>query len=342
MNMFFFRNNALLFFFILDRLLAINPIHIDTKRLRMFIDISERYPAMINNKLISEYCTFKTITLENLLLREQHDIYHKRIDTKSCCRCPPKFSNYSKVISNKQWEALYELEKDGTSRFCRCGQIDCIEHFVPKKIKTFDLSVTQVLILNVPDILFYMIDRLCEKNGFDKFLMHNQHEIYHYMEKNRCCKCNKMYTAQTEKLFITQTEWKKLFTKKDNVVCNSGNIDCCCQYSVRNGVDYKKTDEMLLCKIFHVAGPIGDLNKIKENAFLGFLSYSVDDKPLQKTLKTLCAMIKDKTFCSDISKRSSSCDLIQSDENDACRFISMHLLEQKVCIILSNPYKKCQ
>lgn len=298
----------------------------------MFIDMSERYPAMILDKFISEYCTFKNITMENLLLKEQDNIYHKRIDTKSCCRCPAKYSKYTKVISNEHWGALYELKNDGASRSCRCSQNDCIDNFVPKRKKTFDLSVTKVLILNIPDILFYMIDRLC-KNGFEKFLIHNQHEIYHYMKGKKCCRCDDMFRAHTDNQLIDQKEWKTLFTKKDNVGCKSGNTDCCCQYSVRNGVDYKKTDEMLLCKIFHVAGPIGVLNKIEENAFLGFLNYTNDDTPLQKTFEKLLNMIKDKTFCSDISKHSSSCDLIQSDDNDAGRLISMHLLQQKVCNI---------
>ncbi|CAC5359910.1 unnamed protein product [Mytilus coruscus] len=320
-----------------DRLLAMNPIHIDNKRLRMFIDMSERYPATILNKLISEYCTFKNITMERLLLREQHDIYHKRIGTAICCRCPAKYSKYTQIISNEHWEALYELKKDGASRSCRCSQNDCIDNFVPKKTKTFDLPVTKVLILNIPDILFYMIDRLCE-NRFDKFLMHNQHEIYHYMEEKRCCKCNNMYRAQTEKQLINQREWRKMYTKKDNACCNTDVMDCSCQYAVRNGVEYKNIDDMLLCKIFDVAGPIGDLNKIEENAFLGFLSYTVDDKPLQKTLKTLCAMIKDETFCIDKSKCYSSCD--QSDENDACRLISRHLLQQKNTLEAIGFYTK--
>ncbi|CAC5359911.1 unnamed protein product [Mytilus coruscus] len=322
---------------LIDRLLAMNPIHIDNKRLRMFIDMSERYPATILNKLISEYCTFKNITMERLLLREQHDIYHKRIGTAICCRCPAKYSKYTQIISNEHWEALYELKKDGASRSCRCSQNDCIDNFVPKKTKTFDLPVTKVLILNIPDILFYMIDRLCE-NRFDKFLMHNQHEIYHYMEEKRCCKCNNMYRAQTEKQLINQREWRKMYTKKDNACCNTDVMDCSCQYAVRNGVEYKNIDDMLLCKIFDVAGPIGDLNKIEENAFLGFLSYTVDDKPLQKTLKTLCAMIKDETFCIDKSKCYSSCD--QSDENDACRLISRHLLQQKNTLEAIGFYTK--
>ncbi|CAC5402600.1 unnamed protein product [Mytilus coruscus] len=313
-----------------------NPININTKTLCTFIKISERQPAMILNKLISEYCSFKNITIEKLLKQEQHQLYHKRIDTKSCCRCPPKFATYDKFITDKQWNALYELTTVDTSHICRSKQMECNERFVPKSKQTYNLSVAKALILNIPDILTYMKDFLCV-SGFDKFLMQNQHELFHSMIEERCCKCCNMYRVHTEKPLIEVTEWNKLFMKKDNVPCKSDSTECCCQYALRNNVRYKHIDEKLVYKIFYVSGPIGVLNKIEGDALLCFVSWTVDDQPLQRTLQELLNMIKDKTFCTDISRSTLSPDLNRSDENEALKWMSMHLPPQNEALENVEP-----
>lgn len=309
-----------------------NPIIVNNKTLCTFIKISERQPAMILNKLISEYCSFEGISIEMLLKQEQHQLYHKRIDTKSCCSCPPKFATYDKFITEKQWNALYDLTTVDASHICKSKKMECYERFVPKSNQTYILSVAKALILNIPAFLTYMKDVLCVK-GFYKFLMKNQHELYHSMIEERCCKCFNMYRNHIEKPLIEVTEWNKLFMKKDNAPCKSGSTECCCQYALRNTVRYKFTDEKLLYKIFYVSGPIGVLNKIEGDAFLSFVSWTVDEQPLQRTIQELLKMIKDKTFCTGISRNTSSPDLNHSDENEALKWMSMHLPPENVCFI---------
>ncbi|CAC5408763.1 unnamed protein product [Mytilus coruscus] len=309
------------------RLNVLNPINIDSKSLSRFIDMSERYPAMILQKLISEYCTSTNITMEKLIAKEQHQLYHEGLYTEFCCRCPKQLSSYNDIIPDKKWTVLQEVAPAYRSK-----QMNDSEQFTPKKNTTYDLSLAKALILHNQDILVYMIRRLCVK-GFDNFLMQNKHTLYHHIKK-RCSKCSNVLTGKT---LITKKEFNKLFMNEFNISCKSNSMDCCCQYSVRNGIKYSDIDDILLSKIFHVAGPIGILNKIEENAFLSYLNWTVDHQPLERANTELLNLITDETFCIDIVKSSSSCEIFQSDTINACRWVSMYLPRQRETIEPSLP-----
>ncbi|XP_052063863.1 uncharacterized protein LOC127703828 isoform X4 [Mytilus californianus] len=309
---------------LIGRLLAVNPINIDNTKVCKFIEMSETHPAIILQRIISEYCKSNNIKLEDVLREEKHELYHKRIKTFSCCKCTIGCSTYNKVISGKQWDALYELNEDSDVHSCPLNLRICSERFVPKRIHTCNLSAAKVLILNIPNILKYMISRLYT-SGFDTFLMLNQHTLYHSMKKNRCCKCKQISYENTEKSLITDREWTNLFNKSD-ISCLSISKDCCCQYSVRNGINYSDIDNICLSKIFHIAGPIAVLNKIEENAFLYFLNWTVDDKPLQRAITELSNILVDQTF----RRRFLSVFSSQSATSiDARRWVSRNLHQQK-------------
>ncbi|CAC5389986.1 unnamed protein product [Mytilus coruscus] len=192
---------------LIDRLVALNPIAIDNKKLCEFIEMSERYPAMILQQLISEYSISEQVTIEDILRENKHELYHKLNNTEACCQCTTKCNTFIKALHKTAWETLYEVNDGSNSHFCTSDLRNCSERFVPKRIKTLHLSVAKSLIFNIPNIFTFMIRRLCD-TGFDKFIMQNQHTLYHHMEKKRCCQCN---NVSTEKLFINKTEWNKLF-----------------------------------------------------------------------------------------------------------------------------------
>lgn len=307
--------------------------------------MSERYPAMILQQLISEYCNLNTQTIEDILREEKHQLYHKRIKTVLCCECTEECTSYRKVISEKHWKALFEISTEvDDSHYCTCKLKQCIKRLVPKRINTFDVFVATVLILNIPNILKYTIKQLFmngfEKdqlfmNGFVKFLIQNQHTLYHFMERNRCCKCN---NVPTEKIIVNKEEWKSLFYKEDNMYCKTGLIDCCCQYSVRTSFIVENT---FLSKIFYFVGPFCLLNKIDQDAFSYFLNWTVDDQPLRKTLEELLSMIRDQQFC----RKMSSSMLSHSHEAittqiDPRKWVTKHLRHQMVCHLFCSktPY----
>ncbi|XP_052063862.1 uncharacterized protein LOC127703826 [Mytilus californianus] len=321
----FYIDMLYLFLFTLDRLLVLNPINIDTKSLRIFIYISERCPGIILHQFISEYCVSKSITIEDLLKQEKHQLYHKRIKNEPCCICRT-VSTYNRVIPEKQWKALYEGNDGSYSHSCLSERKLCIERFTPKKITTLDLPDSRALILNIPDILTYMIGRLNIKKC-SQFLLRNQHVIYHSMIGEMCCKCDKV---PTEKIIINIEEWNKLFKREEHTSCKTGSKICCCQYSVRNGIKFKNIEDICLFKIFTIAGPIGVLNNIEQNALLYFLNWTADAKPLRKALTYLLNMIKDKMFSASISSFiPPESGETSSKELDSSRWIARHLRKQE-------------
>ncbi|CAG2211278.1 unnamed protein product [Mytilus edulis] len=153
----------------ISRLQTLNPIDIDNDKVCVYISLSEKYPADILKQIITEYCATNEQILEDILKKEKHELYHKRIITESCCVCSDKqFCTYIKVIQEKQWETLYEMKEGADSHSCLCSVKKCSERFVPKTVDTSDLSVTVPLVLFIPDILTYIINQLYG-NKFDTF-----------------------------------------------------------------------------------------------------------------------------------------------------------------------------
>lgn len=296
--------------------------------------MSETYPAMILQQIISEYCTLNSIVMEDILRMEKHELYHKRLLTESCCVCKHEFSTFIKVIPEKQWETLYEIKEDSDFHHCRSNLKQCSERFIPKTIDTGNLSITVPIVLNIHNILTYIINRLY-KNEFDKFLMNNKHAIYHHMEKTRCCMCRK---DPSEKTFITKIEWNKLFFKECEASCQNCMQDCCSQYSVIKGIKSSNLDETFLSKLFHIAGPISVLNKIEQASFLYFLNWTAVEGPLRDALSELLSIIKDTAFISEMSKRMKL-DETMTEKLDVHKWISTHVKHKKVC--LYQLYNEC-
>lgn len=310
-----------------DRLLRLNRKDIDTRSIRIFMYMSESCPGLILQKLLNEYCTSKSITIEEILRNEKHQLYHKRIKNEPCCICPSG-SIYHRFIPEQQWKSLYSKLKGGNSQSCQSEKKPCIERFVPKMMTTWDLSVSKALILNIPDILTYVINRL-NISEFDQFLLDNKHVIYHSMEEKMCCKCQKV---PSNKINIDEKEWNILFKKEDNMSCHQGIKNCCCQYSVRNGIKFTDIEDIYLSKIFSVAGPIGELNNIEHDALLYFLHWTRDDKPLKKALLDITNMIEDKLFFINISSLIPNISSeTKSKQLEAHSWIDGHLPKQKVC-----------
>lgn len=323
------------FYLFIGRLFELNPIDIDYHKLCLFIDLSEKYPSMILQQIISEYCTVHKLVIEDVLKQEKHDLFHKRIKAEPCCVCATEYSTYTNVISERDWDALFEIQ-DGSSRSCShsCTSAprNCYERFVPKLTNTSDLSVTMLLILNIPNILKYVISHLCA-SGFSKYLDQNQHTLYHSMEKRRCCKCK---YDPIEKILITKKEWNKLYANRHHVSCPTN--DCCCHFSIIPGIEYFKIDDTLLSKIFYVSGPLSFLNKIGQEKFLYFLSWTHDDEPLHKALTELSQIVQHKSFPDIIqhvtTRNVSHADETKTQEVEARDWMNRHLRNQKVCLYI--------
>ncbi|VDI45556.1 Hypothetical predicted protein [Mytilus galloprovincialis] len=318
---------------LIGRLLALNPISLDIKKLCMFIDMSEKYPAMILQKLISEYNSSKNVTTEDVLRKEKHQLYHKRKKHKPCCICTTEYVFSVNVIQEEQWEKLYEINESSDLHVCTSNLRNCCERYIPKRINTSDITVATTLVLNVPDILSYMIDRLCV-NGIDKFMMHNKHTLYHYMEKKRCCMCHNEFMVPTEKICFNKGEWNRLYVKENNTVCSVGSTDCCCKYSVRNAIQYTDMDDISWAKIFHVVGPISIISKIRNNTLSYFLNWNADDKILRQMLTELLQIIQDEKFCNDMLRRIASSNRVKSRETiatkiDTSEWVSKHFRHNK-------------
>lgn len=290
---------------------------------------------MILEQVITKYCSFNHVKTEDILKRDQHELYHKRIKTESCCICFKRtYTSYTKVIPEKQWELLYEKNEGSKMHSCPCKFKDCCEDFVPKKINTCDLLVAIPLIFYSKEMLQYIVNIL-RVNGLKEFLSNNQHALYHCMEKKRCCMCHDMFKVHCENPLLYKEEWTKLFKKQYNTPCSYGNTECCCMYSVNKDIEFTDMNDISWSKLFHVAGPISHLRNIEHNTFLNFLSWTLDDQPLRGALIDLLFMIEDEKFRSGMLQRiKPSSDLNEAVANnvDVNGWISKHLQHQKVRI----------
>lgn len=320
--------------FISDRLIMLNPINIDNDKVFTFIVQSEIYPAMILRQFLSEYCASEYTTINQLLRQEAHRLYHKREKTTQCCSCTnDKYATYIKLLPEKQWLALYELTDCVKILSTPCKSMNCYKLYVPKTNLELDLSVLVSLVLYIPEILKRFASHFSDKK-FEKFLVNNQHVLYHSMETTRCCKCD---SIPTWKKILHENEWDTLFIKCNKTNCNTDNENCCCQYSVRVEIKTSLLDNNLLCKIFDIAGPLADINKIEQDAFSYFLNWTVCDKPLQKTLTDLLCFIKTETneiakMSKDIFSNSPSQEVEASMKRieNVEKWIETHIREQNM------------
>lgn len=290
--------------------------------------MSETYPSMIIRECIAEFCESEDITMEHVLREEKHQLYHKRQRTENCCLCGKDLAIYMKVFTEEQWESLYELTDD---RVCLCPLTICSKSFVPKKdftLESCDLSLVVSLVLYVPKLLKYFI---CV-NGFDKFLMNNQHTLYHSMEKNRCCKC--VEQPLPEKKMISKKEWSELFVRSIDISCKNSVANCCCKHTVKKEINYSGLDEHLRFTIGYVAGPISVLNDIGQDTFYHFLNWTENDKTLKKALTELSDMIKDNTLCKNILHETEMQNI------NPRRWISRHLRQYEVFYQTKNKIQK--
>ncbi|XP_071139634.1 uncharacterized protein [Mytilus edulis] len=316
---------------LIDRLLLLNPINVNNDKLFAFIAMSEIYPSIILQKLISEFLTLNELKIEQVLEEEKHQLYHKRHKTEKCCTCIEISATYMKVLTEEQWEALYELRGCTNSNDCKCMLKICSKSVVPRKdfkLDSCDLSLVVSLILYIPKILKYF---LCIY-GFRNFLVNYQHTIYHYMENKRCCKCKEQLTG---KLILKEKEWNKIFIRDNNKSCQNSNKNCCCRYKPIDGIECSNVKATLLSKIVYAAGPISVLTKIGQETFLYFINWTIDDVKLSGALKELLRMIKpDETFSRDILHRITSSNFTQLDKTltqhiNPHRWISRHLQHQQ-------------
>lgn len=322
------------FYIFLGRLLALNPICIGVKKIRRFIDMSERYPAMILDKIISEYCGLKNLSRQYILIEAKQQIYHNSMRTEACYKgSVPGLHPYIKKVPEEQCKLWYEKAYGSKMHSCPSELETCFESYIHKKINTDDLSVSMFLVQNSQNMANHIMSRICG-NRFDTFLIEHKHTLYHNVWNMRCCRCIK---APTKKKSISKDEWNTLYQKDNTIICKTIPDGCCCHFSFRNDIKYSDIDNTLLSKIFRVAGPIGVFDNIPKNAFPSLLIWTADDNKILKALTDLLGVIDDKMFRQKIlsSIHSQSDETIAentiADENDAHMWVTRHMRQPQVC-----------
>lgn len=292
---------------------------------------------MILRRLLSEYCTLKGTTIKIILHEQKHDLYHKRQKTETCCVCgrDNPLATYMRVLTEKQWETLYELTSCTGSHICPLKLNICSEKIVPRygfDLELCDLPMVVSLILHIPEFLRHFMTQFC-KNDYRTLLVENQHEIYHAMVKTRCCICR---TDPTEKSMIREEEWNKIcMFKNDNFSCKINN--CCCQFTVKENIEYSDIGDLLWSKILHLVGPFRTINIIGQDTFSYFLTWNDQDTQLDCMLNDLKRVLTSarEQFNNENLRSVSSNFLPQLEENiantdDVQNWITTHLREQTV------------
>ena len=126
--------------------------------------------------------------------------------------------------------------------------------------------------VNISGLLEYTVDQLSSRlgvNGFELYLLKYQHELFHKMEKQRCCQC----TSDPEgKNVIKLAEWSTIFTSSPTPctfpVCSH-------QYSPIPGISRTSLTTQLLHRIGQAVGPVVTVRLVRNQ--LAHTTGTMDD-----------------------------------------------------------------
>lgn len=291
---------------IVDSLLALSPIKEDDIKLQRFVLLTERFPQLILQQIIEEYCfeMYQEYSIIQFLKDEKHIFLHKRKKQSYCCMCDTKTFTYT--IPEKLWNKLYMYQEKKISHTCRNKQKCLLRYEINFN---FDLSqaytsVLITLVLNSPRLLRYMVKHMFTES-FACFLEKCKHSIFHSVEtigSSKCHCCNDKDGVHV-KAMLTKDDWNKLFISNRPSSCTIEH--CCCLFSAKDNVDVNNLDDTLLHRIMNVAGPFRVFEKCKKNPLNIFLCWDGEYKEFIDASQQFLGVVKDTQFARAIQNKFS-------------------------------------
>ena len=295
-------------------------IGLDDNRFYRLVTLSNKYASRVLRKVIAQYCTENGLPFQDVLELYKHELFHYWCGaTAPCCKCNSR--KFKRVLLDKQWYTLFtDISTNLSATHPHAGHNikGCPEVFGTRAgidVDVCDVSLASSLLTNITGkitnhsvvglitntrltvtgsinmhgLLEYTIDKLSSKfgvGGFEKFLNLHQHELFHCMEQQRCCKC----TSDTDgKTFITQGEWEMMYASTPTT-CNSPT--CSHKYSPIRGIVPNALKIQLLQKICQAVGPVTTVRKIR-NQIAHAATSTMDDSSFKSTYGVLAGSLNE-------------------------------------------------
>ena len=292
-------------------------IDLDDHRFYRLVTLSNKLAAPVLRRVIKQYCDVHGLTFEKVLDLYKHELFHYwHGATAGCCKCSGR--RFSKVLLDKQWHTLFtDISASLPATHAHSGHNSkgCPEVFSARPgvdVDVCDISLASSILtnitgkittthvvglmtktstatsLNISGLLEYTVDQLSScigVNGFELYLLKHQHELFHQMEKQRCCQCT---SDPGGKNVIKLSEWSTIFTSSPTPctfpVCSH-------QYSPIPGISRTSLTTQLLHRIGQAVGPVVTVRSVRNqmahatgamddptfNALWGELSGALDE-----------------------------------------------------------------
>ena len=208
----------------------------DDHRFYRLVTLSNKVAPSVLRKVIKQYCSGNGLTFEDVLDIYKHELFHFWCGaTAPCCKCNGR--RFNRVLLNEQWDRLFTASVTVNAHTGHDRRV-CPEVFSPHAgvdVDVCDVSLASSILTNITGkvittrvvglitssactvgvnfsgLLEYIIDQVSSRlgvNGFERFLSNHQHELFHFMERNRCCQCTSDPNGRN---VITSVEWNKMF-----------------------------------------------------------------------------------------------------------------------------------
>lgn len=198
--------------------------------------------------LMTYYLQNNSLTFQEFIDRNQHEIYHLSSNNK-CCQCQNESIAQRKTpIQSAQMEVLFDTDSQITSSSNKRKD----NHDYRKKEKCccyakseicvdgLDITLLNILLLQFCDLFFWTCFLNAVHSGsFEQFLKNRQHELFHLWEpKVTCCECNKHRNTykRPKKRVISRQDFESLYTIDRTIKQSGCTLDDTCAYAVRQGI----------------------------------------------------------------------------------------------------------
>ena len=264
-------------------------IDLEDPRFYRLVTLSNKLAPAVLKKVIKQYCVVNELSFQDVLNLYKHELFHNWCGaTAPCCKCSGR--RFNRVLLDKQWYTLFTdisaslpASHPHTGHDCkRCPDVfdtrpgidvDVCDVSLSSSIVTNitgKITTTHVLGLitntnmttsiNISGLLEYTIEKLTSNIGvgiFEDFLTQYQHDLFHCMEKNRCCQCTFDPDGKT---IITLAEWNTMYatipTPCTSAVCSQ-------KYKPIPGVTCTSLPTQLLHKLGQSVGPMITLRSVR-------------------------------------------------------------------------------
>ena len=273
------------------------------------------------------------LTFQDVLDFYKHELFHYWHGASAgCCKCNSR--RFNRVLLDKQWYTLFNdisASLPATNTHSGHDIKGCPEIFRAHPgidVDVCDISLASSILtnitgkitathvvglitktniatgLNIIGLLEYTVDQLSSRigvNGFELLLSRHLHELFHNMEKQRCCQCT---SNPDGKIMIIPAEWSTMYTCSPTP-CTTPV--CSHQYSPIPGISRTSLSTPLIHKIGLTMGPVVNIRSVRNQiahtttATLDYPTFNVLWGELAGALGELIAIITDPAWQADMN-----------------------------------------